>query len=91
VRLHLDFQTLLSQLSNKKADVLRRAGLNERETPGKVVTARPPKRLVQLCTISHALVSTLQKDRSKPSKLIRVGSLHFWDNWGEHVRRFSCG
>jgi len=25
-----------------------RAGLNERETPGKVVTAIPPKRLAQL-------------------------------------------
>jgi len=27
-----------------------RAGLNEREAPGKVVTARPPKRLAQLCS-----------------------------------------
>jgi len=36
-----------------------RAGLNEREAPGKVVTARPPKRLAQLLSVSHALVSTL--------------------------------
>ena len=40
-----------------------RAGLNEREAtpPSKVVTARPPKRLVRLCSVSHALVSFLQK------------------------------
>jgi len=40
---------------------LARAGLNEHEAPGKVVTARPPKRLAQLRSVSHALVSTLQK------------------------------
>jgi len=37
-----------------------RAGLNEREAPGKVVTARPHKHLAQLRSVSHALVSTLQ-------------------------------
>ena len=31
-----------------------RVGLNEREAPGKVVTARPPKRLAQLRGVSHA-------------------------------------
>jgi len=62
---------------------ITRAGLNEREAPGKVVTTRPPKRLAQLCGVSHALVLTLQKHRSKKSKLIRFGSLHFKDNWGE--------
>ena len=36
-----------------------RAGLNEREAPGKVVTARPLKRLTQLSSVSHTLVSTL--------------------------------
>jgi len=30
-----------------------KAGLNEREAPGKVVTARPPKRLAQLRSVSH--------------------------------------
>ena len=54
-----------------------RAGLNEREVPGKVVTARPPKRSAQMLSASHALVSTLQKHRSKTSKLIRYGNLHF--------------
>jgi len=34
------------------------------------VTARQPKRLAQLPSVSHALVSTLQKHRSKTSKLI---------------------
>jgi len=33
-----------------------RGGLNEREAPGKVVTVRPPKRLAQLRSVSHALV-----------------------------------
>jgi len=37
---------------------LSRAGLNEREAPGKVVAARPPKRLAQLRSVSHALFST---------------------------------
>jgi len=59
-----------------------RAGLNEREAPGKVVTARPPKRFAQLPSVSHTLVSTLQKHRSKTSKLIRFGNLHIRDNWG---------
>jgi len=61
---------------------VRRAGLNEHEAPGKVVTSRPPKRLAQLRSVSHALVSTLQKHQSKTSTLIRFGSLHFRDNWG---------
>ena len=47
-----------------------RAGLNEREAPGKVLTARPPKRLAQLRSVSHALVSTWQKHRSKTSKQV---------------------
>jgi len=36
------------------------AGLNEREATGKVVTARTPKHLAQLRSVSHALVSSLQ-------------------------------
>jgi len=62
-----------------------RAGLNEREAPAKVMTARPPKRWAQLRSVSQSLVSTLQKHRSKTSKLIRFVSLHFRDNW-----RWSC-
>jgi len=58
-----------------------RAGLNEREALGKVVTARPPERLAQLHSVSHALVTTLQKHRSKTSKLVRFGSLHYRNNW----------
>jgi len=50
-----------------------RAGLNEREAP---------RHLGQLRSVSHALFSTVQKHRSKTSKLIRFGSLHFRDNWG---------
>jgi len=65
-----------------KLFLFSRAGLNEREAPGKIVTAKPPKRLAQLRSVSHALVSTLQKHRSKTSKLIRFGSLHFRDNCG---------
>jgi len=58
------------------------AGLmpGEREAPGKVVNARPPNRLTQLSSVSHTLVSTLQKHRSKTSKLIRFDSLHFRHN-----------
>ena len=67
-----------------------RAGLNEREAPGKVVTARPLKRLTQLNSVSHTLVSTLRKYRLKTSKVIRFGSLHFRDNWGDHLRQFVC-
>jgi len=39
--------------------IVVRAGLNEREAPGKVVTARPPKHLAQLRSVSHVLFSTL--------------------------------
>jgi len=39
-------------------------------------------RLAQLHSVSHALVSTLQKHRSKTSKLLRFSSLHFRVNWG---------
>jgi len=53
-----------------KPYVVSRAGLNEREIQGKVLTARPPKHLAQLRSVSHALVSTLQKHRSKTSELI---------------------
>jgi len=42
-----------------------RAGLNELEAAGKVLTPRSPKRLAQLRSVSHALVSTFQKHRSK--------------------------
>jgi len=44
------------------------------------MTASPPKRLAQLRSVSHALVSTLLKHRSK---LIRfgTGSQHFKDSW----------
>jgi len=34
---------------------IHRAGLNEHEAPGKVLTARPPKRLAQLLSVWHAL------------------------------------
>jgi len=47
-----------------------------------VVIARRPKRLAQLRSVSHALVSTLQKHWSKTSKLMRFGSLNFRNNWG---------
>jgi len=72
-----------NELRCKFYDVLR-AGLNEREVPCEVVTARPPKRLAQLRSISHTLVSTLQKHRSITSEL---GSLRFRNN----VRQFGCG
>jgi len=64
-------------LTERSQNALRRAGLNECEAQGKVVTARPPKRLAQLSSVSHALVSTLQKQQSKTSKQIRYGSLQF--------------
>jgi len=54
--------------------------LKEREAPGKVVTATTPKRLAQLRSVSHALVSAVQKPRSKTSKLIQCGGLHFRKN-----------
>jgi len=66
------------------------ARLNEREAPGKIVTARPPTCLAQLLCVSHAFVSTLQKHWSKMSELIRFGSLHFRNNWGDRVRPFVC-
>jgi len=55
---------LLSQLSLIPGPVSGReftkcrAGLKEREAPGKIVTARALKRLVQLSSASHTLVST---------------------------------
>jgi len=61
--------TLLQQNWNSVVP-LSRAELNEREVPGKVVTTRPPKRLTHLRSVSHALVSTLQKYLSKTSKHI---------------------
>jgi len=63
-------------------DLEAKAGLNECEAPGTVVTAKTPKRLAQLLSLSHALDSTLQKYRSKTSKLMRFGSLPFRDNFG---------
>ena len=65
-----------------KEHAVNRAGLNEREAPGKVVSTSPPKRLTQLRSVSHVLASTLPKHRSKTSKPIRFGSVHFRDNWG---------
>jgi len=38
--------------------------------PGQSLDREAPKRLAQLRSVSHALVSTLQKHRSKTSKLI---------------------
>jgi len=69
-----------------------RAGLNEREAPGKIVTSRPPQRLAQLWSVSNALVSNLPKHRSKTSKLMRFGSQHFSSETigDDHVRRFVC-
>jgi len=66
-------------------------GLNEREAPGKVVNANPPKHLAQLRSASHALVATLQKHRSKTSKLMRFGNLHFRDNWGWPCKALVAG
>jgi len=65
-----------------------RAGINEREAPGKFVTACPPKRLAQLSSVSQTLVLTLQNHQSK---LIRFGSLTSETIGGDHVRRFVCG
>jgi len=45
-------------------------------------TSLPTPGLAQLRCVSHALISTLQKQRSKTLKLKRFGSLHFRDNWG---------
>ena len=53
--------TLLCDVSSDDT----RAGLNEREAPGKFVTARPPKRLAKPSSVPHAVVSTLQKHRPK--------------------------
>jgi len=79
-QIRLSFQHMLNFLDFLSPVV--RAGLNESEAPGKVLTTRPNKHLEQLRSVSHALVSTLQMQRSKTSKLIRFGSLHFRDNWG---------
>jgi len=50
-----------------------RVGLNEGEAPGTFVTARLPKHLAKPSSVSHALVSNLQKHRSQ---LLQFGSLH---------------
>jgi len=44
-------------------------------SPGQSLDREAPKRLAQLRSISHALVSTLQKHRSKTSKLIENAKL----------------
>jgi len=56
-----------------EACIKARAGLNEREAPGNVVTARPPKCLAQLCSVSKALDET-SKALVKTSKLIRFST-----------------
>jgi len=67
-----------------------RAGLNEREVPGKVVTARPPKRLAQLRNISHVLVSTLQKHPQKRQNWYDLAAYTSETIGGDHVRRLVC-
>jgi len=68
-----------------------RAGLNEHEAPSKIVTARPVKRLAQLCSVSHALVSTLQKHWSISENWYDMPPYTSETTGGEHVRRFACG
>jgi len=75
----------------RRAGVVARAGLNEREAPGKVVTARPPKRLVQLRNVFHALVSTVQKHRSKCRNWCDLAAYTSETIQGDNVRLFVCG
>jgi len=82
------FCDMLSPIPTKRFSVLRfclytsyQGRIKWTRGPGKVVSARPPKRLAQLRSVSQALVSNLQKHRSKTSKLIRFSRLHFRDNW----------
>jgi len=70
---------------------LIRAGLNDREAPGKVVTARPFKRLAQLSSVSHTLVSTLQKHRQKRKNRYNLAAYTSEAIGGDHVRWFVCG
>ena len=68
---------------------LARAGLNEREAPGKVVTARPPKRLAQLRIAFHIPSFQLcKRTGQKHQSLAAYTSETIEVN---HVRRFVCG
>jgi len=50
--------------------------------PGQIHNRESHKRLAQLRSVSHALVSTLLKHQSKTAKVTRFGSLNFRDNCG---------
>jgi len=68
-----------------------RAGLNEREAPCKVVTARPPKHLAQLRSVSHALVSTLQSTGKNRQNWYDLAAYISEKIWGWPFRWFICG
>jgi len=62
-------------LNDKRKDMCcatARAGLNEREAPGKVVKARAPTRLAQLRSVSHA--SSFQLCRA-PVKNVKTDTI----------------
>jgi len=59
--------------------------------PGKNLIVGTPKRLGQLHSVSHALVSILQTNRSEMSKLINMAAYITKTIGGDHLRRFVCG
>ena len=65
--------------------ILFRTGLNERETAGNVI-ARPPKRLAQLRSVSHARVSTLQTHQ-KCQNCYDLAAYTSETIGGDHLRR----
>ena len=58
-----------------------RAGRNEREAPGKVVTSRPPKRFEQLPSY-HVASFQLRRSIGQKVKFDMIGSLYLRDNSG---------
>ena len=67
-----------------------RAGLNEREAPGKIVTARPTERPAQLSSVSHAFVSTLQKHWLKKRKIWYDLAVYSSEAIGGDVIMYGC-
>jgi len=71
-----------------------RTGLNEREAPGKVVTARPPKCLAQLRSVSHSYYRfNFAETPVENVKANTTWQPNTSDNWGWpcSFQRFACG
>jgi len=92
VHYHVLYKLSLVLWAKQRRPTENKAGLNEREAPGKVVTARPPKRLAQLRGVSHA--SSFQLCRSTGQKRQNWYDLAAYTSetvGGDHEQRLVFG